>query len=303
MSRPPLPVLLLAPLAYLFICALIAGLAAYPLHLVLPEGLVGFHTLVSRGAEVLLAFGLVPFGRRIGVGRPQMGMALSNTLFWRLFLRGLGYGILMLGLHTLFLIAFDVRDIIYDRLEIIRIIRLAGKGLLIGLAVSSIEEPVFRGFLLGSLADRTSRFNAAWISASYFAALHFLDSDLRPSSGEIHWNSGVLIVLDAFEQWRKIELNSFLALFTAGLFLACVRLRHPDDGLGLCIGIHAGWVFIIKTAKPFTYVNPLSSWNYLVSHFDGFIGYLSSAWISLLILALTWAIMKNPRTEPQVQTK
>ncbi len=294
MTRQPLLFLLFAPIAYLVFCALSAGLLAYPLHYLLPDSLVGFHTLVSRGAEILLALGLIPFGLRIGVGKPEMGIALSKQLFLRMFLKGFGYGVLMLGLHTMLLLAIDVRETIYDRLEAIRIIRLAAKGLLIGIAVSSIEEPVFRGFLLGSLAEKTSRFNAVWISSLYFAGLHFLDSDLRPSSEEIHWNSGVLIVWDAFSKY-KVEFNSFLALFTAGAFLACTRLLYPTAGLPLCMGIHAGWVFIIKSTKPFTYVNPFSSWKGLVSHFDGFIGYLSCAWISVLILALAWSIARgNP---------
>lgn len=293
MTRQPLLVLLLAPPAYLGLCAFAAGLLGYPLHLILPETLVGFNTLVSRGAEILLALGLVPLGRWLGVGRPEMGMALTGELFRRRLAKGFGYGVLMLGLHTLLLIAIQVRGIDHDKLEAVRMFRLAAKGLLIGLVVSAIEEPVFRGFLLGSLAARTSRLNAVWISALYFAGLHFLDSDLRPAAGEIRWNSGVAIVLDAFAKFGNIEFNSFLALFTAGAFLACVRLTQPSGSLPLCIGIHAGWVFVIKTAKPFTWRNPYSSWGWLASNFDGFIGYLSSAWTSLLILALAWAILRK----------
>lgn len=293
MIRYPLILLLFAPLAYLTLCAFTAGLFSYPLYLILPEGLVGFNTLVSRGAEFLLALALFPLGRWLGMGKPEMGLALSLPLFRNRLMKGIGYGALMLGLHTLLLIALDVRDINPDKLEAIRMIRLAAKGLLVGLAVSAIEEPVFRGFLLGCLAGRTSRFNAAWISALYFACLHFLDSDLRPATGEIQWNSGVIIVLDAFAKFRSIEFNSFLALFAAGAFLACVRLSQLDINLPLCMGIHAGWVFIIKTAKPFTHINPESSLGWLASHFDGFIGHLSSAWISVLVLALVWRITRK----------
>jgi hypothetical protein len=293
MPRQPLFLLLFAPLVYLTLCACVAGLLAYPLYLLLPDGLVGFNTLVSRGAEFILAFGLFPLGRWLGVGKPDIGMALSSATFRRYLFKGFGYGALMLGLHSLLLLAIDVRLLHPDPIEIIRLLRLAGKGLLIGLAVSAIEEPVFRGFLLGSLAQRTSRMNAVFISALYFAGLHFLDSDLRPATGDIHWNSGLVIVTDAFAKFGGIEFNSFLALFTAGAFLACIRLTDFNSSLPFCMGIHAGWVFIIKTAKPFTHVNADSSLAWLVSHFDGFIGHLSSAWISVLIAMLAWHIAQK----------
>jgi membrane protease YdiL (CAAX protease family) len=296
MNRQPILFLLVAPFAYLLLCAFTAGVLAYPLQLILPAHWIDFHTLVNRGAEGLLVLGLFPLGRRLAVGKAEMGMGAAGMDFRKLLLNGFGLGLLMLGLHTVVLFVIDVREINYDKLEILRLLRQSGKALLIGLAVASIEEPVFRGFLLGSLAARTSRMLALLISSLYFAALHFLNSELRPEPSEIHFDSGVLMLVDAFSQIRHVSLNPFIALFTAGLFLGCVRVLNPAYSLPFCIGIHAGWVFIIKFAKSFSHVNQESPWYWLVSRFDGFIGHLSSAWISVLILGLAWWIARKTST-------
>jgi membrane protease YdiL (CAAX protease family) len=281
----PIALCILAPLVYLAACALAAGLLAYPLHFVLPDEL-GYHTLVSRGAEVLLALGLIPLGRRLAVGRAELGWSAPARLALGAWARGFAYGLLMLGAHLAILLLLDVRSINYDKLETARILRLSAKAWLIGLAVASIEEPIFRGFLFGALKQKVSAVNAALISAFYFAALHFLDGDLRPAPEDVRWNTGLAIVADAFAHIARLRPDSFLALFAAGALLASVRLLAPRNGLAYCMGIHAGWVFVIKVAKPFTHRTHDGAWAGLASDFDGVIGYFSAAWTLVLTLAL-----------------
>jgi hypothetical protein len=163
----------------------------------------------------------------------------------------------------------------------------------IGLAVAAIEEPVFRGFLLGSLVGRLGRVGAVLVSAFYFAGLHFLSTDLRPGYGEVGWTSGGTLVLDALHNLSSAQLDSFLALFAAGLFLGCVRLLSPASGLAYCIGLHAGWVFVIKASKPLTQFNFYSPWWWTVSLFDGTIGYLSAMWTAALALVLAVVIARR----------
>ena len=74
----------------------------------------------------------------------------------------------------------------------------------------------------------------------------------------------------------------------AGLFLGSLRVLRPD-ALALCMGIHAGWVAVIKSAKPLTTLNLQSPrWNW-VGSYDHIIGYFSSAWLTLVILVLVMA--------------
>jgi len=285
MKLTPLPFLLIAPLAYLLVCALLSALVAYPLHFVTGDAL-GFHTLVNKGATLIIAMGLIPLGRRLDVGMPEIGLAAGATPLFRQLGYGFALGTLLMGIHVLMLLLLDIRVIDRDKLETVRVVRLSAKALLIGFAVASIEEVVFRGFLLGSLKLRTHRINAVLISSLYFAFLHFLNTDMRPELGDVRWNTGLIIVTDAFRQLSQMHLDSFLALLTAGTFLACVRLLAYPSNLGYCIGLHAGWVFVIKTAKPLTNRGAEPLFPGLASSFDGIIGNLSSAWVSVLIVLL-----------------
>ena len=295
MKPVPLLALLAAPAAYLAFCAGASALLAYPLHLILPQSF-DFQTQVFKCAEILMMLGLFPLGRRLGVGKAEMGLAVPRGEFFRQVRRGFGYGALMLALHVLLLLLLKARVLDPDKMQIARFISLSGKGVLIGLAVAAIEEPVFRGFLLGSLAQRTSRTGAVLISAGYFAGLHFLATDLRPEYAEVRWDTGFVLVADAFHNLFTMRLDAFLALLAAGGFLACLRLLYPTLGLGYCVGIHAGWVFVIKATKPLTQYNYWSPWYYLASLFDGTIGYLSAGWTTLLMVLLVIKISRQSKT-------
>lgn len=297
MNYASLPLLLVAPFAYLLICACAASLLAYPLHFITAD-VLSFHTLVIRGASLILALGLFPLGRWLGTGKSDLGLAIGRSRFLRQLARGFGFGALMMGIHAILLLSLDVRVLPESGIDPTRVVSLALKGLLIGLAVASIEEPVFRGFLFGSLSTKTTRTGAVLISAFYFAALHFLTTDIRPAPDEVRWDTGLIMVLDALRHAVHMQFDSFLALFSAGVFLACVRLLAPASSLGYCIGLHAGWVFIIKTAKPLTNRATEASFPELVSKFDGIIGYLSTAWISVLIFLLIAGIRMKTREAP-----
>jgi membrane protease YdiL (CAAX protease family) len=285
MAHAALPLVVVAPFAYLVVCAFIGALLAYPLHFVVPESL-DFQALVYKTAEILMALSLFPIGRSLGIGKRDIGwVGPLKPLLWKT-LRGFGWGALMLGIHVLLLVLLDVRVLNHEKLQIGRILSLSIKGVLIGIAIASLEEPIFRGFLFGVLLRKTNHLKAVLVTSFYFSALHFLSTDMRPEFAEVRWNTGFIIVFDAFSHLLRIHLDSFIALFVAGAFLSCVRLYFSSSGLSYCIGIHAGWVFVIKATSPLTIRSIVSPLQNLVSDFDGNIGYLSATWTSVLIILL-----------------
>ena len=287
-----LPLSMAAPLGYLLLCAFASASLAYPLHFLLPQDL-DYQALVFKMAQILMVVGLFPLGRWLGMGKEDLGFALSRTQLLRQLSKGLGYGALMMGLHVLVILLLDVRRFDLEKLHMARIASLSVKGMLIGFGITLLEEPMFRGFLLGFLVRKTGRLNAVLVSSAYFAGLHFLQTDLHPEFDEVHWDTGFLMVFDALHNFSGLYTDSFLALFAAGAFLACVRLLAPSANLGYCLGIHAGWVFIIKATNPLSLANFLSPWLFLISYFDGTIGYLSSGWTAVLILGLVIKIYRK----------
>ena len=285
LANPSLPLVIAAPSVYLVFCALAGALVAYPLHLVFADA-VDFQALVYKTAEIFMALSLIPIGRWLGMGKLDIALVGPFRLLLNQVMRGFGWGALMLGIHVLVLVLLDVRVLNPEKLQLARIISLSCKGILIGLAIASLEEPIFRGFLLGFFLRKTNRINAVLVSSCYFAGLHFLSTDMRPEFSEVRWDTGFVIVMDAFSNLFRIHFDSFIALCAAGAFLACVRLYFPQSGLSYCIGIHAGWVFIIKATNPVTIRSIVSPLQNIVSGFDGNIGYLSASWTTVLIILL-----------------
>ncbi|HUL14252.1 MAG TPA: CPBP family intramembrane glutamic endopeptidase [Methylococcaceae bacterium] len=286
MHHSRLPLLFFAPLVYLLGCLCIAAFLAYPLYFSVAQD-VDFHFLVDRGAELVLVLGLFPLGWWLGIGRAELGLAVPPSHILSQMARGFVIGALMLGAHVMVLLLLDIRVIDPGKLIPGRIINVICKSFVLGFIIASIEETVFRGFLLGAIIRKASRAYAVLISAFYFSALHFLHTNLRPESDQVHWYSGFVLLLDAFRQLIQADLDSFLALLTSGIFLACVRFLVASGGLGYCIGLHAGWVFIIKTSKSFSDRMTEPFWTHMASNFDGIIGYLSVAWLSVIIVLLT----------------
>jgi hypothetical protein len=138
---------------------------------------------------------------------------------------------------------------------------------------------------------------AVLISALYYACLHFVGTKWTGTLAGLDWGTGFRMVAKAFAHVAEADPSSFLALWLAGVFLACVRTVFPS-GLGYCMGIHAGWIFVIKTAKPLTHVMPDSGWSFLAGSYDHFIGYLSAVWIGASIPVVFAVGRYTPERKP-----
>lgn len=271
------------PLLYLLCCAALAALSAYPIF-----GLTGsedarfFRSLVSRGGQVFLILGLYPVARRLGLKLTDLGLRRD---FPRQLGVGLGLGASMLFLHTLSLLALNVRGINVDAFtDAGRLFFILAKALGIGAAVALLEETLFRGVLFAAIRKFSNAALAVTISALYYALLHFIGTRWTPELAEIGWATGFRVAALGLSQVANLQGDSFLALFLAGVLLGCVRARIPG-GLGYCMGLHAGWVFIIKATKSLTHMMPNTELGFLVSRYDRVIGNFSSVWMAILILA------------------
>lgn len=266
----------------------------YPLVLAL-HGAMPLHVLIGRLSQACLFLGMWPIARHLALRKVDFGFPVG----WGRLLKqvGLGWllGVALLGTHALVLVLLDIRIGNPAKLASLNGVVNSGlKALWTGLAVACLEEPLFRGFLLGSLVKVTPRLAAMAICSLYFAVLHFLKTDIRPEFAEVRWYTGFPVAFDAFiHLFEKIQLDTFLALFGAGMLLALVRLWQPGY-LGYCIGIHAGWVFVIKFTRSLTKANINEPWLFLVGQYDGVIGYLAAAWMAVLVLILLVFRSRNP---------
>jgi hypothetical protein len=103
----------------------------------------------------------------------------------------------------------------------------------------------------------------------------------------------VLEVFTDSADWRN--LDSFVALILVGVFLGMVRERTGH--IGWCIGLHAGWVFVIQVARYLTDGNDASPYAFLTGDYDGVIGWLAAGWLATLSAGYAGLIRRaDPRS-------
>jgi membrane protease YdiL (CAAX protease family) len=275
-----------APLFVFLAAVAIAAAFAYPLFL-LTAGQIPIQKFVSRGALLLLVASAILIMRGQRLSAEDIGFSSTRKSFLSQLARGFGCGLIMLGLQVLILLHLDLRVLDPIRLaSASTLLSAAMKAFLTGALVALVEEPLFRGILLQNLLHRANRVFAVVITSAYYAGLHFLRSDARFDADTVNWHSGFAVALDAFDHlFDPRNLDSFLALFAVGIFLASLRIAVPKS-LGYCIGLHAGWVFIIKLTKTVSKDNPHATWSFLTGSYDGIIGYLTAGWIGLLAIVM-----------------
>ncbi len=282
----------LAPLGVLFICIAVACVLGFMVLMAFGD-VLSIERIVNKGTQIFLVLSLLPFRKQLGLEWGELGFN-GKTLFYRQLLLGLLIGLLILGPIIIMLYGLDIRFLKPDKVwTFATILKTCAGSLVAAVAISLLEEPVFRGLLLTSLQRKLGILAAILISSFYYAGLHFLKTDLDVPYEQLHWYSPFQLVGDALLnpfQWK--QLPAFVALYMVGIFLGTARLC-AGLGMGFCIGCHAGWVFLIKITKYMSNVDVDNPYFFLVSHYDGVIGPFVAVWLALALF-IYWKL-KMPK--------
>jgi membrane protease YdiL (CAAX protease family) len=214
--------------------------------------------------------------------RQALGFGIERQAFLRSVQRGWLAGVLILLVLVAVLLLLGVRvpDLPDGGLPGY-ILEKAVAALIGGLLIGLLEETFFRGALFAAVRGRNGLRSALFWSALLYALLHFMKPHELPQGVAFDW-AGVWIMLTQVfigaAQWQ--HLDSLLALFLVGLFLALVRERSGH--IGWCIGLHAGWVFVIQLSRRLSDGDPSAPLAFLSGSYDGVIGWLAAFWIGLL---------------------
>ena len=172
-------------------------------------------------------------------------------------------------------------------------------GLLAGSRVAIVEETFFRGLMFRAVSREAGFTTAAWATALVYAAIHFFARAKIPAD-EVGWDSGLRLLGGALAHFSNPLpiADSFVTLLLVGLLLAFVR--HRTGAIAAGIGLHMGWVAVIKTTTGITRINEDTALSFLIGGFDGYTGWLVAGWAALL-LALAWSrgwLAPGSRTTP-----
>ncbi|MDF1816288.1 MAG: CPBP family intramembrane metalloprotease [Verrucomicrobiales bacterium] len=132
------------------------------------------------------------------------------------------------------------------------IISVLFSALFTGIVVALLEEFVFRGALTSIFSSILKPWPLLISIAVFFALVHFLKPPPGADITDVTAFSGFQMLGLIFSQFGDLYFLAaeFAVLFAIGWVLGYTRLKTGSLWLG--IGLHAGWVFGVKTLGPLT---------------------------------------------------
>ena len=264
----------------------LAALLAWPVwqlaHAIQPDW--PFHKIVSRLWQLLLLVGLVVAVRRLGLRtREDWGYGVPRRQFLRQTAVGFAVGLATMLPMSIAIVALGIRAVPPDLTAAVMLEGVA-TGLVTGLLVATLEETFFRGLMFRAVSRESGIAFAVAATALLYSAVHFL-AHVRVPAAEVEWDSGLALLGVAFTNFAHplTIVDSFITLALVGVLLALVRAGTGAIAAG--IGLHMGWISVIKTTTYTTDSVAGAHYDFLVGSLDGYTGWLVAGWSLLMILA------------------
>lgn len=208
-----------------------------------------FHRYINRSLIVFALAGLWPL-HRFGFFPDLRG---AGWIRRPSLVRELACGFL-LGLGTLALIVVAAccagvrtwNEAVTGPIVVQHVFKAAGAALL----VSLMEELLFRGGIFGGLRRAGGFRLAAAVSSVIYALVHFFQRPAPPDFVDAFTGFQMLARMSVGFLDLSAMVPGFFNLALAGLILSAVRER--TGALWVSIGLHAGWIFWLKSYAYFT---------------------------------------------------
>jgi len=241
-----------------------------------------FHRVASRIAMLTLLVGFVLVARRLKVAdKVSLGYGIPRREFLSHLARGVVLGVLLMLPVLATMVLLDMRELRPGVAPgALGWAKLALTGLVTGLVVAFIEETFLRGAMMTAIARESGFLRAIVLTSLVYAATHFIGR--YKNDDPTGWGSGLDMLAGTLASFAHPGgiLDAFLCLAGVGVLLGMVRARTGH--IGACIGLHAGWVAVIFVVRETSMRNPTGPATWMLSDYDGFIGWMVLAWIVVL---------------------
>jgi uncharacterized protein len=264
------------------------GVLSYPAWLLLHPHLdAPFHRIGERIGMLALIIGFLLLAPRARLAdKASLGYGAPRRQFSRELLKALALGVVTMLLVVAVMAVLGLLSW-SDRMPVgaAGYARLIGNRLLSGLAVGFIEETLLRGAMYTAIARESGTRTAIVLTSIVYAATHFFASFHIAPEAVTPYSGLVLLqgTLHAFADPLAIA-DAFLCLCAVGAVLATIRALTGN--IAACIGLHAGWVWVMLVAHELTRPVRDQPLSFLLSRFDGFVGWLVLIWTIVLGFAL-----------------
>jgi len=259
---------------------LVAALLAYPLYLLVHPLMPAwwFDKIATRLWQLLLLLAIVFVVRRLRLTtRRDFGYGAPRPRWLRQFGFGLVAGLATMLPVTISMLALGVRVPRPD-LSAHVLFAALGAGALSGLVVGFVEETFFRGLMQGAVSRELRRPLAAVALVSLvYASVHFL-AGARIAHADVGWRSGFDLLTAALTSFASPAgiIDAWLALVAVGLLLGLCAAWTGSIAVG--VGLHAGWVCVMRATIGATRQDPAAPLAWLISPVTGYTGWLVLAW-------------------------
>jgi CAAX protease family protein len=272
----------------LLFTGIVGGALAYPAYeLTATFANFPFHRVAGRIAMLVLAAALVwlcvhlnlTAKRDLGYGLPRRRFIVISLLFSTI-------GVATAGIGAAFLLLTHLRVGAPDFVPgVAGFARIFLVGVASGFSVALLEETVFRGFLHTAIERESGPWAAVLLTAPLFAVLHFV-AKVRIPADQLSWGSGFDLLLRSFAPLGTPALvaDTFLSWLIVGLILSLTRVLTGN--IAVAIGLHAGWVIVLRMLQEATMSGSSPAYSAWVGRFDGLLGYWLLPWGAALAAAL-----------------
>jgi hypothetical protein len=240
-----------------------------------------FHRYVDRSLLALALIGLPALSRALGAKSFREIGLVKPVGQWQKFFAGLLLGFLSLALVIGLALLFKARVLDGNLSAALLTKKLLGAAAT-ALIVAMLEEILFRGGIFGGLRRSFDWRFALILSSGVYAIVHFLER--AELSGPVTWLSGLQLLpqmLHGFLDTQKL-FPGFFNLTLVGALLALAYRRTGN--LWFSIGLHAGWIFWLKSSGIIAGVAPGAHVAFWGS------GKLIDGWLAFLVLLATLAL-------------
>ncbi len=173
-----------------------------------------------------------------------------RALAWADLGRGFGLAIASMAGLALIMSWLDVFEPFF-RLSLAESLKRCVSAILAAATVGFMEEILFRGVIFKGLFEELGRARAYLFAALFYSAVHFVKPGDAAAWGHLDAWIGIRYLAGSFHPFTDLT-TLFPGLL--GLFLIGAALCYAFERTGtlyLSIGLHAGWIFSLKTLRVF----------------------------------------------------
>jgi membrane protease YdiL (CAAX protease family) len=267
--------------------ALLAPWVWKGIHAIAPASSIArhpFHRYVNRCLMALALGGIWPLFRSgFFPGLRQSGLFRRPGMGREIF-QGAVLGFFSLAVIVLLVLTCGIRSWDFSHplsLHALHLVRALGAASV----VSVLEELLFRGATFGALRRTSGFWPAAFGSSVLYALVHFFQRPAAPGSVDASTGFEILLRMSAGFANGPVLIPGFINLTLAGLILAAFRER--TGALWCSIGLHAGWIFWLKSYAFLTHA-PVGAPDWFWGSSKLIDGWLAFASLLATVVGLRW---------------